>query len=472
MTIVRFVLVALLVCLFPFHVGAGEESGTLRISTFNVNVTPPLGSPVLVAPVRKVEDPLFARGIVLLGSGKPIVLCAVDWVGISNDGHLVFRESLARAAKTTVDRVAVHALHQHDGPRCDFRAEELLQQYGDGGEWFDVAFLRDAIARTAAAVAESILKAAEVTHIGVGKAIVEKVASNRRILSEDGQRVVLERLSRAAGNPAMRDAPEGVIDPELKSISFWNEEVPLASLTYYATHPQSYYGNGDVTSDFIGLARATREKALPNVAHIHFNGAGGNVAAGKYNDGSHQARVDLTARVADAMSRAWDSTKKKRISTGEIEWRVENVFLPVAERLQIDTLHESMKSLKKRELRRVYDAMAIGWVERAESSGVPIELSCLKLGDVFLLQLPGELFVEYQLAAQKMRPQETVCVAAYGDYAPLYIGTEIAYSQGGFEITAGYTNVSPAVEKVLLDGIHRLLNGNSELPPTPPRGSE
>jgi len=452
----RWIVFSLLMGIVCPAVQAGEQSG-LRVGTFKVDVTPPLGSPVLIAPVRKVEDPLTARGIVLLGVGKPIVLCAVDWVGASNDGHLFFRESLAQAAGTTVDRVAVHTLHQHDGPRCDFRAEEILEQYGDGGEWFDVPFLRDAIRRTATAVTESIPLSQPVTHLGVGTAIVEKVASNRRILDPTGRRVILERLSRAANDPRMRDAPEGVIDPELKLISFWNGTTPLVSITYYATHPQSYYGNGDVTSDFIGLAREAREKALPQVAHLHFNGAGGNIAAGKYNDGSHQARLDLTERVADAMKRAWESTKKTAISTGEIEWRVEKVNLPVAERLAIDKLHESIRTLKKGELRRVYDALAIGWVERDEGPGVPTELSCLKLGNVWLLQLPGELFVEYQLAAQKMRPSSTVCVAAYGDYAPLYIGTEIAYSQGGFEITAGYTNVSPAVEKVLLQGIQKLL---------------
>ena len=47
--------------------------------------------------------------------------------------------------------------------------------------------------------------------------------------------------------------------------------------------------------------------------------------------------------------------------------------------------------------------------------------------------MPGELFIEYQLAAEKMRPDATVCMAAYGDYGPGYIGTEIAYTQGGYE---------------------------------------
>ena len=74
-----------------------------------------------------------------------------------------------------------------------------------------------------------------------------------------------------------------------------------------------------------------------------------------------------------------------------------------------------------------------------------------------MLHLPGELFVEYQLAAQKMRPDLFVAMAAYGDYGPGYIGTEIAYSQGGYETSPRASLVAPGVEKVLMDTIGRLL---------------
>ena len=65
--------------------------------------------------------------------------------------------------------------------------------------------------------------------------------------------------------------------------------------------------------------------------------------------------------------------------------------------------------------------------------------------------------VEYQLAAQKLRPRDTVCMAAYGDYGPGYIGTEIAYSQGGYETSPGASNVAPSVERVLMKAIEELL---------------
>ena len=71
--------------------------------------------------------------------------------------------------------------------------------------------------------------------------------------------------------------------------------------------------------------------------------------------------------------------------------------------------------------------------------------------------MPGELFVEYQLAAQQMKPEATVCMAAYGDYAPGYIGTQIAYSQGGYEVQESSSNTAAGVELVLMNGMRKLL---------------
>jgi hypothetical protein len=52
---------------------------------------------------------------------------------------------------------------------------------------------------------------------------------------------------------------------------------------------------------------------------------------------------------------------------------------------------------------------------------------------------------------------QSVALAAYGDYAPGYIATEIAYSQGGYEASLGASKVAPSVEGVLMAAIHKLL---------------
>jgi hypothetical protein len=102
------------------------------------------------------------------------------------------------------------------------------------------------------------------------------------------------------------------------------------------------------------------------------------------------------------------------------------------------------------------DASRLAWLRRCKA-GHKIDVACLKLSRARILHMPGELFVEYQLAAKAQRPDLFVAMAAYGDYAPWYVGTAIAYEQGGYETEPRSSNVAPEVEAVLVDTIRKLL---------------
>jgi hypothetical protein len=440
---------------------SGDDVSPLRLATFRIDATPPMGAPLcdaLVRPAEKIDDPLSARGVVLLTADKPIVLCALDWVGIGNTGHEEFRKALADAAGTTPDRVAVHCLHQHDAPGCDFAADELLAPHGLGGKLFHIAHARETIRAAADAIREAIKRPRNLTHVGLGKARVEKVASTRRVMGPDGK-VKYVRYS-ACKIPEAIAAPEGTIDPDVRLVSFWDGDTPLVSITYYATHPQSHYGKGAVSADFPGAARALREKDLPNVFHAHFNGAGGNITAGKYNDGNPANRPVLAARLAAGMKAAWDSTKKEPIRASDVAWNVRGIVLPPSEALDEKKLLAILDDKAQKEADRLRAARDLTFLRRCQAKQA-IPVACLKLGSARVLHLPGELFVEYQLAAQKERPTGFVAVASYGDYGPGYIGTKLAYTQGGYE-TSYVSRVSPDVEDVLMTAIRELLRDRAE----------
>ncbi|MFM8890062.1 MAG: hypothetical protein ACKOTB_00310, partial [Planctomycetia bacterium] len=102
--------------------------GGIRLATVDVDAPPSRGAALAYGPVVKEGSlALRCRGTVLLGSDAPIVLAAIDWIGIGNEAHDAFRAALADAAGTSPERVAVHALHQHDAPQADFTAESLLE---------------------------------------------------------------------------------------------------------------------------------------------------------------------------------------------------------------------------------------------------------------------------------------------------------------------------------------------------------
>ena len=433
---------------------AGSEPG-VKIATFDVDVTPPVGSMMAYDPVVRVDElSLRCRGVVLIGAQEPIVLCSVDWIGIANQSHDSFREVLAKAAGTSPERVAVHTVHQHDAPGCDFTVEQLLKDGGvkDLGR-YESRFVHEVLARLSDAVRDGVAKARPVTHCGWGEADVKEVASNRRILGPNG-RVRATRWT-TCRDAALRAEPEGVIDPRVSLVSFWNADRPVAVLSYYACHPQSYYRTGVPSPDFPGIARFIRQQSVPDALHVHFNGAGGNITAGKYNDGSKENRLALALRLADGMQRAWAATTRFPIQAASVQWRSVPVVLPLASHLDEAKLRADIN--ERADAKAAWSAAdSLAWLLRTRS-GHAIDLALLAIGEVRVLHMPGELFVEYQRAAKQMRLDLHVAMAAYGNYGTGYIGTEKAFAEGGYETSPRATNVAPGVEEVLMDGMRKLL---------------
>ncbi|MEQ1861654.1 MAG: hypothetical protein ABMA13_17180 [Chthoniobacteraceae bacterium] len=427
----------------------------LRIAPFRFEVTPPVGHPLCggwITPVVDHEDALEAIGFVILGAGKPTVVCAVDWTGILNEAHVAWRTALAEAAGTTPDRVAVQCVHQHDAPFVCLHAQRLVTEQGDGLRVVDTEFFEQCLDRGRAAVKAAVAKARPFTHMAQGEARVEKVAGNRRVLLGPDGKVAKMRGS-ACKDPELIALPEGLIDPMLKTVAFYDGEEKVVACHYYATHPMSHYGRGHVSSDFPGLARKRRQKDEPGCTHLYFTGAAGNIGAGKYNDGSPEARVQLTQRIYDGIVAA-DKTLR-RAPVGRVSWKTSDV---VPEVNPVFTEEKEMAMLlnkKNAAANRIRPAMRVAWMRRI-AARTPIVLSALHVNEATLLHLPAESFVEYQLRAQKLAPGRFVATAAYGDGGPWYIPTREEYPKGGYEVSVA--NCADSVDDVLTRGMRDLLN--------------
>ena len=432
---------------------AEKQTSSLRLGTFRADVTPAIGSVLcggLVKPVAGVTDPLLALGIVILGAGQPIVLCAVDWCEIHNNDHVLWREQLAKAAGTTPERVAVHSLHQHNAPIADTVADKIMAGVPSPLRVHDVEWGRQAVDRVALAVKEALKRTEPLTHVAHGDAKVEQVASNRRVMGANGK-VAFVRTS-ATKDPKVREMAEGLIDPMLKTVSFWNGGHKLAAIHYYATHPMSFYGDGLVSSDFVGLAReqCTRDDGAP---HIYFTGCGGNITAGKYNDGNKANRAVLAERIHQAMVES--EQKAQRVPLGRVEWRVKPLLLAPHPEFREENLIKIIANEKAPPSTRIGTAMRLSFI-RHLTTQTPIQFTSLHLGDyVCLLHLPAESFVEYQLFAQQQAPSRFVATAAYGDSGAGYIPLEKSFAEGGYEPTWAFA--APMSEKAIKDVIMELL---------------
>jgi len=404
-----------------------------------------------MAPATGMTDPLYAMGLILFSDQAPIALCAIDWCEISNQSHVLWRKKLAAAVGTTPERVAVQCMHPHCTPWPDEEAQELVSQQPGLRHVMDVSWCGQALERVAQVAQKAVKQRQPFTHLGYGQAKVEKVASNRRIYGPDGKVKAIRWT--VTKDPAVRAEPEGLIDPWLKTISFWNNNQKLVSLHYYAVHDTSY-DNSVITNDFTGLARE-RLAAETGEMHLYFTGCAGNITAGKYNDGAPENRSVLTERIYKAMV---DSEKQiERIFLSKLDWRVDPVIFPPRKDFDESTLFDILRDSNIRDSRRIQAALQLAYRNRRNE---PIPLTCLEFNDqVSILHLPGESFIEYQLFSQQQRPECFVAVASYGDCGPGYICMEQSFEEGGYEPEDSF--VAGESEKIMKETIARLVTGKA-----------
>lgn len=245
---------------------------------------------------------------------------------------------------------------------------------------------------------------------------------------------------------------EGLIDPWLRTVAFYSDDRKVVCCHYYATHPMSYYGDGRASSDFPGLARKQRQQDEPATTHMYFTGCAGNVAAGKYNDGSRGMREVLARRIYDGMVAADHDLKREPVETAE--WRTSEI-LPVPRNPDhAEMLAQAISNRQNAVVGRNRPAFELAWLQRLDAK-LPIVLSCLRLNDVSMLHLPAESFVEYQLRAQELGAGRFVATAAYGDGGPWYIPVKEAFPQGGYEVSVAFSD--PGIDDELTRGMRHIV---------------
>jgi hypothetical protein len=165
-----------------FRVAAAAESAAVRIATFDLDVTPPVGSWMAYDPVTSTWDMgLRARGIILIGAEQPIVVCAIDWIGVAMKAMMPFaKRSPARSAPlllafpclpsiSTTRRIAISArTHSQRSRPTSTKFRNHLRSPGTP--------------TSRSRCPRSVAHAQPVTQLGLGQAQVYEIASNRRVM--------------------------------------------------------------------------------------------------------------------------------------------------------------------------------------------------------------------------------------------------------------------------------------------------
>jgi hypothetical protein len=216
----------------------------------------------------------------------------------------------------------------------------------------------------------------------------------------------------------------------------------------------TYYGQGDVSADFVGVARAAWQKTSPDVPHVWLSGCSGDTMAGKYNDGDPANRPVLGARLFAAMREAWSRTDRRPLRQMTFRKGAMNLVPRKSAGFSHEDMLKKLGDASSPYLPRAEAALGLSWLARCDQ-GRAIDVPAVDFGGAHLVLLPAESFVQYQLWAQEMRPDSFVVTAGFGECAPGYIPTAQAASEGYDD---HYSWIAfPECEAIMLDALRQVL---------------
>ncbi len=300
--------------------GGGISSPPLKMATFALDVTPPVGAAMAFSVNKGTASPIFIRGILLDDGETRSVLISCDFIYIWGQAWHTWRERIAGAASTSKERVFLHCVHQHDSMRIvaheDMEAPGFLRA--------DLSYGETTLERLAATVRNAATGTWEsITRLMTAERRMERLASNRRLIGKDGKWFAT-RFS-MCDDPELRALPVGTIDPLLRTVAFGDEAGRiLAAIHFYATHPMTAYHRERVSADVPGAALAYAEERIgAETFQMYFTGCSGNVTLGKYflDDKEESLRV-MGQRLGEGMISNVARLEERPLAASPLERRV------------------------------------------------------------------------------------------------------------------------------------------------------
>jgi hypothetical protein len=454
---------------------ASGESSALHAGAAAVDITPPMGAQVAGSigarrPASEVVDPLYCRVLVLAQGDQLLCVVAADVLAIRCDYATETRRRINAATGIPAAHIMVHATQNHSSPsvgHCFCLDESFWRQWvPDDLEWvlgcepaYNTLFLD-----RATAAASRALAAIQPVTVHAGRAIEGRVAHNRRAILRDGTAVMHPPI----GDPNILQL-EGPIDPEVGVVSLRTADgEDLATLLHYSSHPQADVGWTSISAAWPGawcreMAAILSPDAVPLVA----NGCCGNLhLRNPLNDTQvtdveagrllAEASKQALARLADAPPPAAAPVLRTVSTTVHIPLRTLDPQL-VADAWALLDAHPTPIWLDDSQTRIDWSWIyAISRLDLAryceEHDHFAYEVQAFRIGDVALLALTGEPFVEGQLEIKLRSPAAHTLIAHMSNGYVGYIPTAAAIARGGYETeTAHWSKLVPEALQMIVD---------------------
>jgi hypothetical protein len=247
-------------------------------SNFRVATAAPLLAGVAKVDITNVDagpvnDPLYAKALVLKSDSATVVIITVDAVAVGEIGHIKndylpkVRTGLEKELNIKPSHVLINASHCH-GVVC-----------------------ADVDVRTIQAVKLASQNLVPV-QIGSGRGHEDRIMENRRLKLKNGREVDVRH---AYSMPADDEVAEvGPIDPEIGVLRLNRKDGTTLAVVYnFACHPIQGVPSGGNTADVTGFAsRVIEENLSDGTIALFVQGCGGDINPVMYKDVEHPRNAE------------------------------------------------------------------------------------------------------------------------------------------------------------------------------------
>jgi len=428
-----------------------------------------------------VAEPLYARALVFELAGRKLCIVAPDLEIITRDYTERIRQAAQEKCGLEPDAVMVHLPQPHSTPPLgnfiiddEFEGvpPELEYLRGSQSEYCEFAVEK---------IVDSIVEADRALRpvkIAAGSAVRADLAFNRRGITREGRACMPWLFS-------SRDKPlgptdirylEGPTDPEVGVFCARDDDLQMvAMLLHYTCHPVNVFAlhKHVVSPDWPGAWAEGMQRGYGNeCVPLVLNGCCGNInpwPAFRPNFVPDHRRMGK--ELAETAEKVIHTLSFERADT--LDWRVRHVSLPLKK--ASPEARAEAEALLKEHPEPIWpedspDRVDGDWMEAAMLMSVELErerspdydceIQVFRVGDMALVGLPGEPFVEGQLAIKIGSPAYPTYVAHDTTDFAGYIVPSHSYPHGGHEIRdrpAKWAKLEPGALETIVENTVDLL---------------
>jgi hypothetical protein len=385
-----------------------------------IDITPPLEVGLLTSSVRgeykpfeTIRTPLQARVLVLKSGAEVVAVAALDLLALSDTsvgGWNAFKEGISGSVKA--GKIILCCTHTHNAPESGAISDLYLTDAFK-------SWLKEVQRKLKLAI-EQALYAAVPCSLSIASDVLDGFSLQRRIKTPDG--IIMSDSIQPIREDLMEREP---VDRRVRSLKFTSDKgIVVATLVQAICHPVHEMCMPHVSAEFPGeLCNALDETGLNGIS-LFLNGAAGDTNP-------------------PTVSMGPESSRKHGLAMAEI-----------VEQQQYVELNVSSFTFQHREIQlSIRPGSGI-----TNPSDALARINILTFGDLAIVFLPGEVFVETALAVERNAGTEQIIIVGFSENSIGYVPTETAFKEGGYETGPGrWSFVEHTAERRILNETMRLI---------------